>query len=150
MSMQKRREKYPATRALTEATGHVASGSSGDWSIAVDRTMGARPRYSMELESSRAYVRFQLVNRQVVASMHDYLRRVAGAATLTDDGSLVVGTGGQSQDLLVWDDESHDRCFLMVGFGGKSLVRITLLAEDIDAISDALGQLLPDMSDDEA
>jgi hypothetical protein len=146
--MQKRREKYPATRALTDESGLLASGSSGDWSVDVDRTLGARPRYLMQLDSPRAYVHFQLLNRQIVATMHEYLLRAAKPAALNEDGSLLLGTCGQSQVLLIWDDEFRDRCFLIVGFGGKALVRITLLEDDVSALEDALGQALADLSAD--
>lgn len=146
--MQKRREKYPATRALTEETGLVASGSSGDWTVDVDHTLGGRPRYLMQLDSPRTYVHFQLLNRQIVATMREYLRRAASSGMLNDDGSLLLGTSGQSRVLLIWDDEFHDRCFLIVGFGGKALVRITLLVDDVTALEEALGHVLADLSDD--
>ncbi len=146
--MQKRREKYPATRALTAESGLVASGSSGDWTVDVDHTLGGRPRYLMQLDGPRTYVHFQLLHRQIVATMHEYLRRVASTETLTEDGSLLLGSSGQSQVLLIWDDEFHDRCFLIVGFGGKALVRVTLLEDDIRSLEDALGHVLADLSDD--
>ncbi|MCI0359704.1 MAG: hypothetical protein L0211_14605 [Planctomycetaceae bacterium] len=144
--MQKRREVNPPSRAMTEDVGQLACGSSEDWEVSINQTLGARPHYALELDGPREYIRFRLINRQTVGLIHDYLSRVAGVANVSDDGSLVIGATGQSQVLLAWDDEFADRCFLIVGHGSNTLVRITFLERDVQAIREALSQALSDMA----
>jgi hypothetical protein len=61
------------------------------------------------------------------------------------EGGLILGRFGSMSVSLFWDDEVSARCFLVVGPRARSTFRVTLGAEDVRALVEALGQAVKDL-----
>jgi hypothetical protein len=138
----------PKTDQPTGNLGMTANGSSRRWYVAVDETLDVA-EWSLEIDGPQAYLVFQLRGPQVVLEAARFLR--SGPASHRKDGrrgetgELLLGRFGSASVSLVWDDEGSGRCFLVVGPKARSTLRLTLEADDVRRIREALVQVLEDM-----
>jgi hypothetical protein len=136
-----------------ETFGLVACGSSGRWDVSVDAARD-RDEWWMEIDGPDTYLVFQLRDLGAVAEAAAYLRTepelVPGGRAKVNEERLALGRFGSASVSLVWDDEDFLRCFLVVGPNARSTFRVSLAAEDIHALVDALGQAAKDLDDGRA
>ncbi len=129
-----------------DAYGLVAVGSSRGWDVAVDASLDREDEWNVEIEGPQVYIVFQLGDPGVLGRALEFLRcyrrgpvKAAGQRDRGDD-DLVLGRFGASAVSLIWDDEDFARCFLVVGAGARSTMRLSLFGDDIDQLTRALEQ----------
>jgi hypothetical protein len=137
--------------ARAQGTGLLASGSSGRWDVAVDETLD-RDEWSLEIEGPNAYLVFQLQDLAILSVARRFLQSrpptdPVGNAPATHGGEveLTLGKFGSASVSLAWDNEDFPRCFLIVGPKARSTLRLSLGAEDIQALGEAFGQVVNDL-----
>jgi hypothetical protein len=135
-----------------EGLGLLAQGSSRCWEFSISEHLGGAKGWSAELEGPNVYLVFQLQDLAVVAAALKLLRcRSAHSecngptAFLAKDGALRLGRFGQSSMSIEWDDETPDRCFLIVGPRARSVLRLTFQRDDISMLIEALTQVVEDL-----
>jgi hypothetical protein len=135
---------------LTEGMGLLANGSSGRWDIAVDESLD-RDEWSMELDGRNTYLVFQLQDLSVIPRVLQFLQSGAAAKHAPgrhdgeEGGRLTLGRFGSEPVSLVWDNEDFQRCFLVVGARGLSTLRLSLEAEEIPMLIEALSQVVAEL-----
>jgi hypothetical protein len=136
---------------LNETFGLLASGSCRLWHIDVDESLDGN-RWYFDLDGPTCYLVFQLKDLQVIRDALKFLQyRLGGSGVQIPRGpekgdqELCLGQFGSASVWLLWDDEETLRCFLVVGPRAQATLRITLLAEDIEMIVDALRQVVQDL-----
>ena len=124
----------------TDGFGLLACGVSGRWSVDLDESPDGT-EWSMQLDGPAVYLAFAVRHPGVVREALDHLRSDRKPAT-----ALPLGHFGPAGVSLHRDDEDVARCFLVVGPTARSAVRVTLSADDVAMLIDALEQVLADLS----
>lgn len=121
----------------------VACGSSGGWSVDLDESFD-RTFWLLQLDGPHVYFSCELRDLAAIRAVVEYLR--AGR----DQGEgLPLDPYGATDVCFHWDNEGPPpRCFLIIGATTHRVVRVTLLAEDIAALIQALEQVLEDLPDE--
>lgn len=128
--------------------GLLANGSSRRWSVAVDEALDDDGEWSLELDGRQAYLVFQLRDLRVIPRAVRFLQSAPdeNAENYTSKArDLLLGRFGSASVSLAWDDEDVPRCFLIIGPRARSTLRLSLDAEDIQMLSDALEQVIKDL-----
>lgn len=129
--------------------GLAASGTSRCWDVSIDESLTQNNEWIGEIEGPNFYITFQLNDIRIVSQVKSFLtqqptnrlnQRIQFA-----QASLVLGKFGQTSVSLVRDDESLDRCFLIVGGKSRSCIRISLFKEDMRMLEDAFCQASMDL-----
>ncbi len=133
-------------KAKTLYLGLVANGSSRKWYVAVDETLDGN-EWTLEIDGPQVYLTFQLRDPKVVAEAKRFLQPPprSGRAGCGDAGELLLGQFDSTSVSLVWDNEGFSRCFLVIGPKAASTLRLSLEAEDIQMLIEALNQVMEDM-----
>lgn len=128
--------------------GLVANGSSRKWDVAVDETPGGN-EWSLEIDRPQVYLTFQLRDPKVVAEARRFLQSPPGSDDTGREGGeageLLLGQFDSTSVSLVWDNEGFSRCFLVIGPKAGSALRLSLEAEDVQMLIEALNQVMEDM-----
>jgi hypothetical protein len=131
-----------------EEFGLLANGSAGSWDIAVDESL-ERKTWTMEIDGPQVYLTFQLRNLNVLSEAFHFLQMDSARGRQEHQGadtSLVLGNFGGASVSLVWDNEDVPRCFIIIGPKGRSTLRVSLDAADIQHWIKAVRQILKDIS----
>src|SRR5438067_1519342 len=127
-----------------EGLGLLANGSSRRWDVAVDEALD-RNAWSLEIEGPQTYLVFQLQDLKVLPAALGFLqsgpRPIRGRDWHGGESSLTLGRFGSASVSLVWDNEDFLRCFILVGPKARSTLRLSLEAEDIPMLIEALQQV---------
>lgn len=126
---------------LTEGLGLVANGSSGRWHVAVDESLD-RNEWSLELDGPQTYLVLQLQDLKVIPNA---LRFLQAGPRPGNESALTLGLFGSASVSLLWDNEDFPRCFLVIGPEAGSTLRLSLGAEDIQMLIEALRQVVEDL-----
>jgi hypothetical protein len=119
--------------------GLLACGSSGRWSVDLDESADGT-EWSLQLDGPQVYLTFAVNDPRAVGEALTYLRGRKPRAN-----PLPLGHFESADVSFHWDDEVPPRCFLIVGPAAGSTVRVTLSAEDVGMIADALEQVHDDL-----
>lgn len=127
----------------------LACGVSGRWSIDVDESLDGN-EWSLDIEGPAVDLSFQLANLEVIPKALRFLKSGPGSAKAgsrrrPQENVLHLGCFSAASVSLRWDDEDFPRCFIVVGPRGRSTLHITLWAEDIEMLIDALLQVVKEM-----
>jgi hypothetical protein len=129
--------------------GLLASGSSRRWEVVVDESLDRENEWSVELDGPNAYLVFQLKDLRPLVQAVKFLERGCeprkGGADPAETHPL--GQFGSATVSLVWDNEDTPRCFLVIGPKSRSTMRLTLQADDIQALLQALREAVEDLPD---
>jgi hypothetical protein len=132
--------------------GLLANGTSARWDVSVDEYFD-RAEWLLEIEGPQTYLVFQLRELSAVREALDFLRSAPlhtsgnnGRASSAAEGALILGRFGSASVSLVWDNENFPRCFLVIGPKARSTFRLSLDAEDIQMLAQALEQVVEDLS----
>ena len=130
----------------TGELGLAANGSSRKWYVAVDETPDGN-EWSLEIDGPQAYLTFQLRDPKVVAEATRFLQSPPGSGGVGggEAGELLLGQFDSASVSLVWDNEGFSRCFLVIGPKAGSALRLSLDAEDVQMLIEALNQVMEDM-----
>jgi hypothetical protein len=124
----------------------VASASYRLWEVAVDESLDRENEWSVELDGPNAYLVFQLKDlRPLVVAVGFLERGVEPKKGVPAAETHPLGQFGSASVSLVWDNEEEPRCFLVVGPRSRSTMRLTLQAEDIQALLQALRAAVQDL-----
>ena len=128
--------------------GLLANGCSGSWSIDIDESHNGHD-LSMQIDGPRLYLGFAIPNVQVVSKLHDYLRDglatgSSNPARVGDDG-VTFGRLDSMAVSVIQDNETSTRWFIIVNGRADAVVRYALDAADVEAIVEALQQVLDDL-----
>ena len=132
--------------SANEGLGLLATGASGRWEAAVDESLDGEARY-LELEGPQTYLAFSLLRPDVIGEAVRFLRLSPSRAGAQQEGasfveaSLVLGRFGAMQVTLLRDDEDFPRCFLVIGPENGAALRVSLDADDMRSLAEALEQL---------
>jgi len=128
-------------KALRGSFGLTAIGCSDAWDLTIDESLNEEEGWEAELEGPNLYASFSLQNLDVIKNALEYLQtRILvehGAShekTARREG-LTLGKFGESKVELIWDDEDFERCFLVVGPAGGSVIRLSLFGRDIEMLT---------------
>ena len=124
----------------TKGWGLLANGHAGQWHIDID-VSDVGDEWSMQIDGPKTYLRFSLLDLQVVPKVLDYLR--AGQ----DSDGVTLGQFGLMAVSIIRDDEFARRWFLILTGEAGVTARLTLDAEDVEALADALQQVREDLPD---
>jgi hypothetical protein len=130
--------------------GLVATGTSGRWEVAIDEAID-RDEWYIEIEGPHTYLTFQLRDLQAVPDawrfLHSRLERAEQHSPRGNPGDdkLTLGQFGSTLVSLLWDNEDFPRCFVVVLPEEGSALRVTLEAEDIRKLIEALQQVVTDL-----
>jgi hypothetical protein len=119
--------------------GLLACGSSGRWSVDLDESHDGT-EWSLQLDGPQVYLTFAVSNLRVVGAALEYFQSGRPRGDV-----LPLGNFESAGVSLHWDDEDTGRCFLIVGPGARSTLRVALSAADTGMIADALEQVLDDL-----
>src|SRR5262245_64933289 len=134
----------------TPRLGLLANGSSRRWDVAVDEPLDG-DEWSLELDGPQTYLVFQLRDLKVISEAVRFLqsRPSSDPASRRDEeadvAELTLGRFGSAAVSLIWDNEDFPRCFLVIGPKARSTLRLSLDAEDIRMLSEALRQVMNDL-----
>lgn len=135
-----------------DGVGLVANGSAGAWSIAVDEALDDGGECSLEIDGPAVYLVFRLDD---LTKPREALRFLQSTSQLNRDrkvqdrkvseDELTLGSFGSFPVSLLWDNESFQRCFLIVGPRAQATLRVSLHADDIRDLIGALSQVVEDI-----
>src|SRR5262249_49837243 len=97
--------------------------------------------WSLELDGPQTYLVFQLQDLQVLQKALSFLQSGNGA----EEGVLHLGRFGSASVSLLWDNENFPKCFIIVGPKARSTRRLSMEAEDIQALREAVEQVVKDL-----
>jgi hypothetical protein len=118
--------------------GLLANGSSRRWDLAVEESLDG-DQWFLELDGHQVYLVFQLHDLAVVGSM---LRFLEADGHKGKEAALNLGRFGEAPVSLLRDNEDIKRFFLVLGPTAQTALRLSLDAEDIQALIEALRQVL--------
>jgi hypothetical protein len=129
-----------------EGLGLLANGSAGHWDVAVDEAASG-DEWFLELDGPQVYLVFQLENLKVVETVLQFLQAGSLRASGRGDSeaALPLGRFESAAVSLLWDNEDFPRCFIVVGPAARSTLRLSLEAEDIQMLVEALRQVVKDI-----
>jgi hypothetical protein len=135
----------------TEEWGLLACGSSHRWDIAVDESLDG-DAWSLEIDGPQAYLLLRLSDLKVIPAALHFLQSGPGSNQTRElgndrppDAALTLGWFASASVALVWDNEDFPRCFIVIGPQAQSTLRLSLDAEDIQMLTDALRQVAEDL-----
>lgn len=129
------------SNSSSEGMGLLANGSSCRWDLAVEESLD-RVEWSLEIDGQQAYLVFQLRDLEVIPEAYRFLHAGPGSVR---GGALHLGRFGSVSVSLLWDDEPVTRCFLVVGPKARATLRLSLEAEDVQMLCEALAQVMSDL-----
>jgi hypothetical protein len=151
VSVQKK--QHGRANNANEHLGLLANGSSGGWDVAVDETTKGPDRWFVQFEGPSIYFSFEVPSPAMICGALAFLEGRSSpkgrhVQLSVENGSLVLGRLGQTDVVLVRDDEYKDRFFLLVGQEADAVVRFTLAGQDLKDVKEALRQAMADLEDE--
>jgi hypothetical protein len=137
----------PTAGALDETQSNflLANGSSGGLYLTVDESQDGTEWYC-QIEWPSADVQLRLPGLEVIPQALIFLEsKLTSSANDNQDDSFALGHLGREPVVLRWDAEEPPRCYLVIGSQANSMVFLTLLADQIAALIEALRQVLVDL-----
>jgi hypothetical protein len=135
----------------TEEWGLLAYGSSRRWDIAVDESLDG-DAWTLEIDGPQVYLALQLPDLKVIPAALHFLQSGPRSNQTRElgndrhqDAALTLGWFASAPVALVWDNEDFLRCFIVIGPQSQSTLRLSLDAEDIQMLTDALRQVAEDL-----
>lgn len=146
--------KVDAGKPDTQAFGLVASGIAGNWEVSVDETLSGPHEWFLQIDGPSWYLDFRFARREVIEDVLEFLT----AHFLTGNGStghrasairdeIELGCSCGNRVSLIWDTETHGRCFVLIAGDDGFHVRLTLLRDDLVHIIDAFRQVASEWTD---
>jgi len=135
----------------SEGLGLLANGSSRRWDVAVDEALD-REEWSLEIDGPQTYLVFQIRDLEIIPEALRFLQsglqsdQSPRRRQKDDEGALPLGRFGSASVSLVWDNEDFQRCFIVIGPGARSTARLSLGADDVRMLIEALRQVTKDLS----
>jgi hypothetical protein len=120
----------------------MANGSSCCWEIAVEESLGG-DGWTLELDGPHLYLVFPLADLGVLRKFLCFLQASPGSSP--GKIRLHLGWFGKSSVALLRDNEDFPRCFLVIGAKARSTLRLSLEADDMKMLCEALQQVLDDL-----
>ena len=134
-----------------EELGLLASGTSSRWDVAVNGFLD-RDEWLIEIEGPQTYLVFQLRELSAVHEALGFLRAGPGRQSPENgqvnsipETELALGRFGSAAVSLIWDNEDFPRCFLIAGPKERCTLRLSLYAEDIQMLIQAIEQVVEDL-----
>lgn len=124
--------------------GLMAYGKAKDWEFSIDETIEGEDRWFAQIEGPSLSLYFEIPSPQMVIELASFLDSQEHAS-LNDPKEIEIGHFNGSPVRILRDDEFQDRCFLTIQSNEMSNVRVTLLGDDLDAISNAVRQIRTEM-----
>jgi hypothetical protein len=126
--------------------GLLANGSSRLWEVAVDEDLACDGVWTAEFDGNQLYLGFQLRDLKVIPEMLDFLRSSWLDPTRGQGDSMTLGSFGTTTVSLVRDGEPpRRRCFFVLCPQPGACLRVSLEAEDIETLIEALQQVAADL-----
>ncbi len=120
----------------------VASGSSGQWRVFIDETHAGPEKWYAQIQGPSVYFSFEISSAQTIDRLVHFLEQIPvsnrSSRSKKDDRSLLIGRDKRLPVTVIRDEEYADRCFLVVGTGGGSLVRYSLAGAELAKFTEAL------------
>jgi hypothetical protein len=134
----------------TEGWGLRACGASGRWDLAVDESTDGK-EWTLELDSPQVYLVIQLDDVNVISGALRFLETGSVAshsrsASDDNDSIFLLGRFDSAPVSLVWDNEDFPRCFVVIGPGERSTLRLSFYGEDLTMFVEALREVVRDLS----
>jgi hypothetical protein len=129
-----------------EALGLVANGSSALWDVAIDETIAGKQRWFASIEGPNGSLYFEIASPQVVEDALRFLERGPDPRKKARGDTLRLGKFQRASVTLLWDDEYRDRCFLVLGASNRPGVRLSLDAQQVAMLLEALRQVREDLA----
>jgi len=145
----------PSAEQQAPRFGLLANGSSSQWDVAVDESLDQEGEWLLELDGPSTYLAFRIRNLGVIGRIIDFFQRhlsrpVGGKQPKwsQQDDAILLGTLGQANVSLLWDNEDVPRCFILVDPEGVGAIRLSIQRDDIEMLLEALHQVATDLSDE--
>ena len=103
----------------------------------------------MQIESPTVYLYFEIDDRKVVDDIlsHDKVRRqTAKERSASKPDSVILGRFGSESVSLLWDDESNDRFFVLIGDSPEHHLRLSFTNDSYRQLIEAFNQLKDELS----
>src|SRR5437879_2874848 len=132
----------------SQRLGLLANGASPRWDVAVDESVDGA--HSLELDGKHVYLVFQLKHSRVIREAVRFLQPgMRGSEPKNrhacEETEMLLGSFGSASVSLLWDNEDVSRCFLVIGPKARATLRLSLDAEDIEMLGDALEQVMKEL-----
>ena len=130
--------------------GLLANGSSGDWEIAIDETTSGDDRWFAQIEGPSVSIYFEIESVDLVGKMIRFFGPRGGLpvnGSAKRNGPLVLSKDKKSPVVLLKDDESDGRFFILVGPTDSLTVRFTIDHDGATQIVEALRQAKEDLDE---
>lgn len=128
------------------SVGLVAIGRAGDWEVSVDETTSGADKWFAQIEGPSVYLYFEIASPGVIEEVLRFLDSPE-APSIDKRGDIEVGTFNETSVTLLRDDEFADRYFFCIGGIGKATVRISVLGDNLKALSTAVRQVRDELEE---
>ncbi len=105
----------------------------------------------MQLDGGTIYLVIQLDDLAIIPTALEFLQaKNAQHPWAESTHTLTLGKFGSGSVELRWDDETPNRCFLVIGSGGnrKCILFLILWPEDIEMLKEAFQQVVADLPEE--
>ena len=142
-----------AHRTQEEASGLLAIGSSGAWTIDVDEVLPEGMQWRAQLDGPSISLDFGLRSLDVFDKLArfpsaDLQHRDTSNGSAERGDSLLLGGNDRTPVLLVKDDEYDDRFFIRIGQPDDIIAWFTISGKDVSEISEAARQIQEELEED--
>ncbi len=125
----------------TTGYGLLANGASGRWEVALDESLDRDNDWILEIEGPNVYLALCVDDLDLIPMALSVLQPALYNNERPKRAALTLGALGPAMVSLLRDDEQPLRCFLVVEPQAGSTLRLTLDAEDMRMLADALHQV---------
>jgi hypothetical protein len=116
--------------------GLLANGSSGPWSVEIDEASDGTA-FNMQIDGPSFYVAFELDELPLLQTLLSFLRE----RTKSGGAKLRLGRCGSMEVSFLQDDECATRWFLIMAEKPGVAVRLSVDAEDVEALQQVVEDL---------
>lgn len=131
-----------------DKVGLLANGGAEGWEISVDEMTSGPDKWFAQIEGPFVYLYFEIASPSTIEKLLRFLQ--ASDVPATSGGEYIeLGMFNKISVKILRDDEYQDRYFLCVGDKGRETMRISLMRNDIKALSVATRQIYDELKSEE-
>jgi hypothetical protein len=148
------KKKAMNAKLAEEHFGLVANGVAGSWSVDVDESTEGAQRWFTQIDGPDFYMNFQISGLDVIDEIARFLRGhmcpdgCAQRSTHTEGDNLVVSRFGATAVTLIWDTETHQRCFFLISANAGFHARLCVERSHIENVATAFDQVRDELRTD--